>query len=360
MKPLISVILPVYGVEQYLNQCIESLVNQSYENIEIILVDDGSRDRCPQIIDEWAKRDSRVKALHKENGGQSSARNLGMDTAKGELITFVDSDDWVEPDYCEKLQKVIELFDADIAVGFFKKVDGKTVIKQNFFIPSEDDFYSCNGEQAVRYILEHSIAVWGKIYKSKVLKNLRFPEGRLAEEYAFQLNALLNCKTVGFCNMHLYNYRIRSVSDAHSIKPNYLLDNIYAIDEAYRICSEHFNFETDFCKSRLASLLYEFLSAEAFGRDAVAQRPDVIKNALTTVGGKENLLRLMETPCETVFYTFSQFYGYLSENEKKKLQGDYRKVFSLKLLKKYKLYFFLKYLPSYFSLEISRKISKFK
>lgn len=94
--PLISVIVPVYKVEKYLDECVESIVNQTYRNLEIILVDDGSPDNCPQMCDDWAKRDARIRVIHKENGGLSSARNAGLDVCTGEYISFIDSDDWLE------------------------------------------------------------------------------------------------------------------------------------------------------------------------------------------------------------------------------------------------------------------------
>ena len=103
--PLISVIVPVYKVEQYLDRCLQSIVNQTYKNLEIILVDDGSPDNCPQICDEWAKRDKRIKVIHTQNRGVSTARNIGIDVANGQYIGFVDSDDWIEEDMYEFLLK---------------------------------------------------------------------------------------------------------------------------------------------------------------------------------------------------------------------------------------------------------------
>lgn len=357
-RPLISIILPVYGVEQYLEKCIQSLVDQTYTNIEILLVDDGSKDRCPQIIDEWAKKDKRIIPIHKENGGQSSARNLGMDTAKGQYITFVDSDDWVESDYCEKLHHAAKLYDADIIVGSFKRVkDGKNY-PAKFFIPSDNMYYPCCRDQAVRYFIEDAVAVWGKMYKTEVLNDIRFPQGRLAEEYAFQLKALKKSNTIAFVNAHLYDYRIRQDSDAHSIKPKYLLDNVQAIDEAYWICKKNFYFEKEFCKRRLASLVYEFTAAEVFGKVVNDANPNVISHAIKTIGGADAILDNIETPLAIIFYTYSQFHQHLTKSERKKLQRDYRSKFSIGMMKQYGKQFFLKYIPAYISLEFAYKLSK--
>lgn len=104
-EPLVSVIVPVYKVGKYLDKCVESIVEQTYKNLEIILVDDGSPDNCPAMCDKWAERDSRIKVIHKQNGGVSSARNVGIDAAQGEFIGFVDSDDWLEPDMYDCLVK---------------------------------------------------------------------------------------------------------------------------------------------------------------------------------------------------------------------------------------------------------------
>ena len=116
-KPLITIIIPVYKVEDYLDKCVESVVNQTYKNLEIILVDDGSPDNCPKMCDDWAKKDKRIKVIHKENGGLSDARNKGIDIAKGEFITFIDSDDYVENNYVEFLYNLVRENHAEISMG---------------------------------------------------------------------------------------------------------------------------------------------------------------------------------------------------------------------------------------------------
>ena len=112
---LISVIVPIYNVEKYLDRCVDSIINQTYKNLEIILVDDGSPDNCLAICDSWAEKDRRIKVIHKENGGVSSARNSALDIASGDYIGFVDSDDWIEPDMYEILIKNAKKYDADIS-----------------------------------------------------------------------------------------------------------------------------------------------------------------------------------------------------------------------------------------------------
>lgn len=113
-KPKISIIVPVYKAEPYLRKCIDSILNQTFKDFELILVDDGSPDRCGEICDEYALKDSRIKIIHKENSGRSSARNVGLDIAQGEYIGFVDSDDWIEPDMYEVLYSKAKIESADI------------------------------------------------------------------------------------------------------------------------------------------------------------------------------------------------------------------------------------------------------
>ena len=129
---LISIIVPVYKVENYLNKCIDSILNQTYKNLEIILVDDGSPDNCGKICDEYAKKDNRIKVIHKENGGLSDARNVALDIAKGEYIGFVDSDDFIEKDMYETLYNLVENYSADISsVSFYKVINGKIITLRN-------------------------------------------------------------------------------------------------------------------------------------------------------------------------------------------------------------------------------------
>ena len=122
MNELISIIIPIYNVEKYLHCCINSVIRQTYKNLEIILIDDGSPDNCGKICDEYAKKDNRIKVIHKENGGLSSARNAGLDIAKGEYISFVDSDDYVAENFIEKLYKLCKENDADIAECDFYRI----------------------------------------------------------------------------------------------------------------------------------------------------------------------------------------------------------------------------------------------
>ena len=174
-NPLISVIVPVYKVENYLDKCIDSIVNQTYNNLEIILVNDGSPDNCPQICDEWKEKDNRIKVIHKENGGVSSARNKGLEIATGSYIAFIDSDDWVEENYISSLYDAIVSNDAQVALCSYNRVVGKHIEK--ILITNNDKIVDSK-----EYLINTLNPQTGfgfchmKLYDAKCIKNIRFNE----------------------------------------------------------------------------------------------------------------------------------------------------------------------------------------
>ena len=180
MEPLISVIVPVYKVELYLRQCVDSLLAQTYSNLEIILVDDGSPDGCPAICDEYARKDSRVRVIHKPNGGLSDARNVGLDAARGEYIGFIDSDDWVMPDMYEYLYKGMKEHNADISVCEYFEVWPKKCRATN-----RPEVRIFEGKESVNAILLLKIGsyAWNKLYKREMWGDeIRYPTGKLYED----------------------------------------------------------------------------------------------------------------------------------------------------------------------------------
>lgn len=213
----ISVIVPVYKVEKYLNQCVESITNQTYKNLEIILVDDGSPDNCPKICDEWAKKDNRIKVIHKKNGGVSSARNVAIKQATGDYICFVDSDDTIHPNYCEILLNSIINNKADISVCSWKKV-------YDINNPKNQDYKSTNlnckcfeGDEVFDLLYNKKIplimALWIKMYKKDIFKNITFPENKIiAEDDSVIPNVLLNCNKLVYVDCKLYNNTQRNDS----------------------------------------------------------------------------------------------------------------------------------------------------
>lgn len=178
--PLISVIIPVYKVEKYLNRCVDSVLNQTFRDLEVILVDDGSPDRCPQICDAYAKKDNRVRVIHKENGGLSDARNSGIDIATGQFLAFVDSDDWLRNDIYEFAMNLQRKYQADIVeFGIRRVVNELEVIDEDNNVPTNT--YVCTGIQMLPRIYQDnlggSIVACNKLYAKSVFRRLRFERG---------------------------------------------------------------------------------------------------------------------------------------------------------------------------------------
>ena len=223
MNEKITVIVPVYNVEHYLDKCLDSLISQTYKNLEIIVINDGSTDNSGTICQEYARKDNRIIYIEKENGGQSEARNMGLDRMTGTYVTFVDSDDWVEPNYVEVLYKKLLEYCADIAVGnyysyneqegifyfhifgnsYYEKVYDNVSIFENFY----------ESEHMKNFAL---ICVGGKLYKADLFRELRFEVGKLGEDgYLNQKIYLLAEKTI-YLNAGLYAYRQREGSSSRS------------------------------------------------------------------------------------------------------------------------------------------------
>ena len=174
---LISIIVPVYKAEKYLNKCVSSAVSQTHKNIEIILVDDGSPDKCPEICDEWAKKDSRIKVIHKENGGEISARLAGIEEAAGEYVCFIDSDDWASKDMCEYLLAILNESRADISsVSFVTVNEGSPACEND--LPERLESFDFDG--MIKNFQDGTMwSQCGKLYKKSLFKNIpkNLPEG---------------------------------------------------------------------------------------------------------------------------------------------------------------------------------------
>lgn len=220
-EPLISVIVPIYKVENYLPKCIESILNQTYGNLEIILVDDGSPDKCGEICDDYALRDKRIIVIHKENGGLSSARNAGIDIAKGEYFGFVDSDDYIEPFMYEKLLSAILENKCKLSVCNVNYVfDGGKVIPKN---TSEQDkvlgFKEAITEMNTYRIFD--MGAWSKLYHRELFEAVRFPEGKLSEDFFVMYKIFDMAQTVAYVSTPCYNYLQRQSSITKNKKINH-------------------------------------------------------------------------------------------------------------------------------------------
>ena len=210
---LLSVIIPVYNVEEYLVKCVESILGQTHQKLEIILVNDGSKDGSGVICDEFAARDSRVTVIHKENGGLSSARNAGLAVAKGEYISFIDSDDWIEADAYEHLLGLMRHYQVKLVCGGNWDVDGGTGEKTLGVCPKKEEFVTAEEFVGKMFLWDGcDSSVCDKIFHRSLLENFRFPEGQVSEDVAITYKIVLGADRAVLSAYPFYNYYHRTGS----------------------------------------------------------------------------------------------------------------------------------------------------
>ena len=231
MEHLVSVIIPVYKVEQYLDRCLNSIVGQTYTNLEIILVDDGSPDLCPKMCDDWAKKDSRIKVIHKDNDGVGMARNCGLDVSSGAYVMFVDSDDYLPLDAIQLMIKCIAEDDSDLVIGQSTKVYPDGTCKPTYrydsdhLILDKDDAFKRLGSQETPF----SIYLWDKLYKRGVLENVRFCKLKTAEDVRAIPDIIENCDKISLLNRVVYYYFQRENSIVHTMTKEKHIDNVNVV-----------------------------------------------------------------------------------------------------------------------------------
>lgn len=237
----VTIIVPVYNVEKYLPECIESLINQTYKNIQIILVDDASTDKCSEICDWYAEKDDRITVIHKEiNSGAASARNKGIDNAEGEYICFVDSDDYILPDFVEKLLANLYEYDADIAVCSFTSVFCNRQERYSF---SDRIKVFTNKEYLEQLLVDWTCALaCNKIFKAKLLENVRYEEGHKIDDEFFTYRLIMRANRIVQIDDSLYMYRMRASSVMKSAK-----------NEKQRFCDQ-----IDFMEKRYINIKNEY------------------------------------------------------------------------------------------------------
>ncbi len=237
MIPLISIIVPVYKVEQFIHECVDSIIDQTYNHLEIILVNDGSPDSCGEICEEYAKQDYRIVVVHKENGGLSSARNAGLDICKGEYIAFIDSDDVIHPQFVELLYANIK--EGDLAfcemLSFDSHVDIEKVKVENFSRKIFDNKELLS--KIITFKAPNVAVAWNKLYHRKLWNTTRYPTGKIHED-EFVIHEILDqCKEIVFIDAKLYYYRKREESIMSSAGNNKgILDKL----EAYTLRRRYF------------------------------------------------------------------------------------------------------------------------
>lgn len=239
MNPKISVIVPVYGVERYLDRCVSSIVNQTYKNLEIILVDDGSPDNCPKMCDEWALKDKRIKTVHRQNGGQSCARNTGLSIATGDYITFIDSDDWIGLD---TYQYCISLIESQVNVDCVQFDILQSSVENPLIVHPKETIAVYQGKQILQYYMDSSTRKSGGysvcrcLFKASIAKRYYFREGKINEDLDYKFKVLRDCERMLVSNSIKYFYwQAGESTSSGSVKAKDF--QLYeAADELYRLC----------------------------------------------------------------------------------------------------------------------------
>lgn len=248
----ISVIVPVYNVEEYIHKCLDSILRQTYFQLEIILVDDGSTDKSGKICDEYAQRDERIKVIHKSNGGLSDARNAGLNIATGELIGFVDSDDYIHEQMYEILQRIMEEEQADIV--YCKRVIVRNSMVQKYV---DSDTRQCwISLDALEKMYEPGFAgmatvAWNKLYKKEIFDNIRFPKGMIFEDNYIIHQLYDKAQKVVFIDKTLYYYIERGES---IMRKPYTLRSLDKLKGTYE--------RVDYTKGKVSDSLYEKVIAD--------------------------------------------------------------------------------------------------
>lgn len=241
MNDLISVIVPVYNVEKYINKCIDSIVNQTYKNLEIILVDDGSLDKCGRICDEYANMDNRIKVIHKENAGVSSARNSGIENSTGSWIAFVDADDWIERNYFTELLRIAKEKDAELILCGYNRITNKKSEK----IDNTGELVVLDSKENLNKILNPQTGYalsWAKLYKRDIIgENLFDTTIIVGEDALFNERVSVNINNSCFYKKSLYNYRIHSNSVVKKFNHSYVNNYLKAIEINRSYLKEKYN-----------------------------------------------------------------------------------------------------------------------
>lgn len=231
-EDLISVIIPVYNVKEYLNRCINSIINQTYQNLEIIIIDDGSTDGSDKICDMYKRKDKRIKVFHKKNGGLSDARNYGLKFATGEYIAFCDSDDFIDKRMYEILHKKLIENNADICISNYYKFSKDEEIENDYDYEKNDKTIIYNKKEMFDHLYDNyllSMVAWNKLYKKNIFDNLRYPKGKLVEDVALAHYIYNECNIIVITSLQLYFYYKRETSILGTVKVNLLdeLDFVY-------------------------------------------------------------------------------------------------------------------------------------
>lgn len=310
-NPLISVIIPVYNVEKYLKRCVDSLVKQTYKNLEIILIDDGSKDSSGKLCDEISKIDKRILVLHKSNGGSSSARNLGIEIATGKYITFVDSDDWLELDTYEYCVNLIKLNQADC-------IEFNTIMVENAnsLIQKKEKLQIFRGKDILAYYMlsstkTGSYSVCRCLFSSVSIKKLRFREGKLNEDIDFKYKALKNCNKLIVSNLYKYHYFQSGNSNSTGKLKKKDFDLYEASELLYELtCKENYKNISFLGEVKKARTAFSLLCKIAYYgiTDEFVNKEDIIKQLIKE--HRKNMFVLIKAPISINRKILSLLFGF--------------------------------------------------
>lgn len=307
MEDLISVIVPIYNVEKYINKCIDSIIDQTYTNLEIILVDDGSPDNCGKICDEYAQKDERVRVIHKENGGLSDARNAGIDVAKGKYVSFVDSDDYVEQNYIEILYNCIKEYNTNIAIGSHRVIykNGTIINKEtgeNSKLPAEKVL------ERILYDNGIDLTANAKLYDIKLFESIRYPKGRVFEDAATTYKLIDACQEISFVSKSIYNYAIRGNSITNVKFSKEKMDLVISTKE---MCDYIKNKYPNLEKACNRRLMYAYLSTLSQLAKSKEKFPEEEKEMMRYVkSNRKNVLKDSNVPKRDKMGIISLSFGF--------------------------------------------------
>lgn len=326
----ISIIVPVYKVEKYLPRCVESIINQTYKNLEIILVDDGSPDNCGKLCDEYAQKDERIKVIHKPNGGLSAARNSGINISTGDYIAFIDSDDWISEDYCETLYHGIVDTNSDISIIDYNVVNEEDKITNPVDANSENTGLTSityENENIIKeLLLQKNIKnfVWRMLYRKNVICN--FLEGVNYEDMFFTLQVLMNVQKVVYTKKRCYNYLQRGGSITATISEKNLTDFIKAVKNRFEIISKSYSELTAYNVYALFESTVGLSTKYIIAETQYENVNEVIQEFINTIMKHEeeiiSLLNDYQKLCLYLMkYNLDLYYNFLKERQTLRIQG---------------------------------------
>lgn len=293
---MVSVIVPIYKVEKYLRTCIDSIINQTFSDLEIILVDDGSPDGCGAVCDEYARRDKRIRVIHKDNGGLSDARNAGLDVCKGEYIAFVDSDDQIHPRMIEKLYQYCREYQAELAVCEFQPfLEGTSPEVEE--IQENTGSLTCFENTAIMEQLKYrnliTVVAWNKLYKASLLERLRYKKGYLHEDEFLIHKILHECNRTVYTDEKLYFYLKRKSSITGEISTKYIQDELEAYQDRVNFLKEnqYFLMQIETQKQILHKIVYYWknLNETEEGKGVYQKWKPVLEQYLSEKNVRETL-----------------------------------------------------------------------